>query len=297
MLEFSQLRCFVAVADELHFGRAAERLHMTQPPLSRQIQLLEREVGVALLDRTSRSVRLTQAGRTFLPEARRILRIAEVATLSAKRVARGEGGSVTVAFTAGSGYSFLPTVLKLAKAELPEIDIVLKEMATADQMEALHSNRIDVGLIRLPIDRRGVEVVCILQEPLLLALPPEHTLRKKAAISLDDLNQQPLVMYAPTENRYFYDLVVDVLRLSDVVPNYVQFVSQAHTMLALVRAGMGLALVPAGARKLFMQELLFRELSPGPKRLAELHMVWRKNQDNPAFRMFRDLVVTHLDGS
>src|SRR5690348_14347693 len=108
MFELSQLRCFVAAAEELHFGRAAERLHMTQPPLSRQIQLLERILGVPLLERTSRSVRLTRAGRTFLPEAQRILRLAESATVATRRVASGEAGSVTIGFTAAGGYGFLP---------------------------------------------------------------------------------------------------------------------------------------------------------------------------------------------
>lgn len=291
MLEFSQLRCFVAVADELHFGRAAERLHMTQPPLSRQIQLLEREIGVSLLDRTSRSVRLTQAGRTFLPEARRILRIAETATLSAKRVARGEGGSVTLGFTAGTGYSFLPSLVKIAQAELPEIDLVLKEMPTTDQMEALHANRIDVGLIRLPVDRRSVEIVCVQQEPLILAVPTDHPLTEKPNLTMRDLDQQPLIMYAPTDNRYFYDLVVDALRLVEVMPVFVQFVSQAHTMLGLVSAGMGLALIPTGARRLLMPDIVYRDFTRPAPRIAELHMVWRRSNDNPAFRVFRDLVM------
>jgi DNA-binding transcriptional LysR family regulator len=146
MYELSQLRCFVAVAEDLHFGHAAARLHMTQPPLSRQVQLLELALDVRPLERNSRSVRLTPAGRAFLPEARRILRLAEEAALVAKRVARGEAGSVTTGFTAGASYDFVPRLVSLASAELPDVDLVLKELVTRDQLEALSSNR----TVRMP---------------------------------------------------------------------------------------------------------------------------------------------------
>src|SRR5690606_25154416 len=130
MFELSQLRCFVAVAEELHFGRAAQRLNMTQPPLSRQVQLLERILGVVLLDRTSRSVRLTPAGRSFLIEARRILRLAETASLTTRRIASGEEGRVAIGFTAASGYSFLPQLVELSRTRLPGVDLALREMVT-----------------------------------------------------------------------------------------------------------------------------------------------------------------------
>ncbi len=177
MFELSQLRCFAAVAEELHFGRAAARLNMTQPPLSRQVQLLEHALGVALFERTSRSVRLTPAGRAFYGEARRILDLAEGAGLAAKRVARGEAGSVTIGFTAAASYGFLPRLIAAARAEMPDVDLALKEMVTADQTEALASGRIDLGLLRPPIDRRGgAEAVCVARERLLLAVPRGHPL-------------------------------------------------------------------------------------------------------------------------
>src|SRR5919206_4230100 len=147
MFDLNQLRCFVTVAEELHFGRAAARLNMTQPPLSRQIQVLEHIIDAPLLERTSRSVRLTPAGRTFLPEARRILRLAESAVASTKRIARGEAGSIAIGFTAASGYSFLPRLITASRSRFPDVDLVLKEMVTADQLEALAAHRIDVGLL------------------------------------------------------------------------------------------------------------------------------------------------------
>src|SRR6478752_2927473 len=135
--ELRQLRCFVAAAEELHFGRAAQRLNMTQSPLSRQIQLLEHILDVKLLERTSRSVALTPAGRVFLIEARRIVRLAESAALSARRVAQGDAGRVAIGFTAVSGYSLLPEIVARARATLPNIELELREMVSGEQIDAL----------------------------------------------------------------------------------------------------------------------------------------------------------------
>src|SRR5579859_6871760 len=137
MFELSQLRCFVALAEELHFGRAAARMHMTQPPLSRQIQLLEHHIGAKLFARSSRIVRLTPAGRGFLPEAREILRLAESASLAARRVSRGEAGSVAIGFTASSGYRFLPGLILACRRELPDVDLILKEMVTLEDRKSV----------------------------------------------------------------------------------------------------------------------------------------------------------------
>ena len=137
MFDLNQLRCFVAVAEELHFGRAAARLNMTQPPLSRQIQVLEHIIDAPLLERTSRSVRLTPAGRSFLPEARRILKLAESASQVARRIALGKTGSLKIGFTAAAAYGFLPELVAACRAKLPEVDFSLKEMVSGDQFEAL----------------------------------------------------------------------------------------------------------------------------------------------------------------
>src|SRR5687767_14940594 len=137
MFELSQLRCFVAVAEELHFGRAATRLNMTQPPLSRQIQLLERILAVTLLDRTSRSVRLTASGRVFLIEARRIVRLAESAALLTRRVASGDAGRIAVGFTAASGYSFMPRLIMVSRSQLPNIELTLREIGRASCRECV----------------------------------------------------------------------------------------------------------------------------------------------------------------
>lgn len=295
MFEFSQLRCFVAVAEDLHFGRAALRLNMTQPPLSRQIQLLEHALGVALLERTSRTVRMTSAGRVFLPEARRLLHLAEGAALAARQVASGEAGVVTLGFTAGSSYAFLPRLAALVAQEMPGVDLVLREMATSDQMEALAAGRLDAGLVRLPVDRRGVDLVCVSRDAMLLAVPDGHPLAESnARPALRDLDRQRFIMYSPAESRYFHGLVSSLFRAAGIVPDCVQHIGQVHTILALVSAGMGVALVPEAARNLLVRGVALRKLRPAPKAQAELHLVWRRGQDNPAFLSFRSLVLPKL---
>jgi DNA-binding transcriptional LysR family regulator len=267
---------------------------MTQPPLSRQIQLLEHELGVALFERTSRAVKLTTAGRTFLPEAKQMLRLAEGAVISAKRVARGESGSVTLGFTPGSSYAFLPRLAAIALEEMPDVDLVLKEMDSDDQMEALGAGRLDAGAVRLPVDRRGIELACVMREPILLAVCEGHPLAGSNAPSLRDLERAPFIMYSPSEGRYFYDLMSSLLRAAEVAPSFVQHVSEVHTVLALVSAKIGMALVPAAARSLHVKGVVLRELDPVPRTQAELHLAWRKRQDNPAFQAFRNLVLPKL---
>jgi DNA-binding transcriptional LysR family regulator len=292
MFELSQLRCFVAVAEELHFGRAATRLNMTQPPLSRQVQILEHCLDIKLLERTSRSARLTAGGRAFLPEARRIIALAEGAGLAARRVARGEAGSIGLGCTAAASYGLLPRLVAFAAATMPGIDLVLKEMVTAEQIEALAAGGLDLGLVRHPFDRRQVEDVCLLREALLLAVPEGHPLSTGEEPSIADLHGQKMVMWSPVEARYFYDLVTGLCAAAGVMPAYVQHITQTHTILALVGAGLGLALVPEAARALHFDGVVLRAIRSPPRRaVAELHLAWRRDNTNPALPAFRDAIV------
>ena len=249
MFDLNQLRCFVTVAEELHFGRAAVRLNMTQPPLSRQIQVLEHIIDAPLLERTSRSVRLTPAGRSFLPEARRILKLAESASQVARRIALGKTGSLKIGFTAAAAYGFLPELVAACRAKLPEVDFSLKEMVSGDQFEALTSGQIDAGLLRPPIARPELTSRRVVAEPLLAAIPKKHPLANVESITIKDFDDQPFVMYSPYESRYFHDLLVALFTRADILPRYVQHLSQIHSILAMVRAGLGLAIVPAAAER------------------------------------------------
>jgi DNA-binding transcriptional LysR family regulator len=290
MFELRQLRCFVAAAEELHFGRAAARVNMTQPPLSRQIQLLERVLGVKLLDRTSRTVKLTPAGRVFLLEARRILRLTESAALTTRRVASGETGTISLGFTAAAGYHFLPRLIILCRSRLPNVNIVLKEMVTVDQVEALLTGRVDVGLLRPPIDRAEFDTMRVTTEPLLAALPSGDPRLAKASLTLEDFGDQPFIMYSLESSEYFHSMLVKLFDGAAVSPNYVQHLSQIHSILGLVQSGLGAALVPEAASNLHFDDIHFRVVHTRPARPVELYIAWRADNDNPALEPLLQLL-------
>ncbi len=289
MFELSQLRCFVAAAEELHFGRAAQRLNMTQSPLSRQIQLLERILDVTLLERTSRQVSLTPAGRVFLIEARRIVRLSESAALSARRVAKGDAGRVAIGFTAVSGYNLVPQIVAQARASLPNIDLELREMVTTDQVDALLTGLIDIGFVRPPLDRHEFDTVCVQVEPLVVALPAGDPRQSKAVLALNDFDGLPLIMYARQGAGYFHQMLVGLFDGAGVAPQYVQHVTQIHSMLGLVHAGLAAAIVPESASGLHMIDVQFRRLATEPEKPVELHMAWRRDNSNPALEPMRRL--------
>lgn len=281
MFDLSQLRCFVTVAEELHFGRAAARLNMTQPPLSRQIQVLEHIVDAPLLERTSRSVRLTPAGRSFLPEARRILKLAESASQIARRIAQGKTGSLKIGFTAAAAYGFLPDLVAACRARLPDVDLSLKEMVSGDQMEALASGAIDAGLLRPPVARPELAVKRVVAEPLVAAIPEKHPLAKAKTVSIKDFDGQPFIMYSPYESRYFHDLLVAQFSRANILPRYEQHLSQIHSVLSMVRAGLGSAIVPEAATRLRFSGVVLKPLTLKMPASVELFMVWRRDYDNP----------------
>jgi DNA-binding transcriptional LysR family regulator len=291
MFELSQLRCFVAAAEELHFGRAAQRLNMTQSPLSRQIQLLERILDVTLLERTSRNVALTPAGRVFLIEARRIVRLAESASLSARRVAKGDAGKVAIGFTAVSGYMLVPQIVAQARAALPNIDLELREMVSGDQTDALLTGLIDIGFVRPPIARSEFETALMLSEPLVVALPSGDPRQAKSVLEPADLNDLPLIMYSRQGAGYFHDMLVRLFDDADVTPQHVQHVTQIHSMLGLVRAGLAAAVVPQSATGLHPDDVQFRQLITEPEKPVELHLAWKQDNANPALAAMRKLCL------
>lgn len=294
MFELSQLRCFVVVAEELHFGRAATRLHMTQPPLSRQVQLLEHRLGVQLLERSSRIVRLTSAGRRFLPEARQILRLAENASLAARRAARGDSGNVTIGYTAASGYGFMPAMIAQCRKQLPDIELTLKEMVTMDQIEALASGLLDLAMLRPNASLEDFEHRCVEHEPLVAAVPSSHRLAGGRALTLADFEGQPFVMYSPIEARYFHDLVVGTLTTAGVNAEYVQYTSQIHSILALVAAEIGVSLVPAAATNLRFKGVVYRPVrKTAAGKPVELHIAWKRDNENPARKSVLDACLEY----
>jgi len=277
-------------------GGPRNGLNMTQPPLSRQIQLLEHDLGVTLFDRTSRSVYLTQAGRTFLPEARQMLRLAEGAAVSARRVAQGSAAVHHTGVHRRVQLRFLPRLVALAMADMPDVDLDLREMTSARQMEALAAGRLDAGMVRLPVDRRGNELACVLREPLVLAAPAGHPLASGAAPGLRDLDRVPFIMYAtdsPTKGRYFHDLTSSLFRAAEIAPRFVQHVSRCMRSWlwsarawvfrwSLNRRG---ACSPGGC---------VTRVAAGTAHAGGTAPDLAAGHDNPALRMFRETVVPKL---
>ncbi|KQQ53572.1 LysR family transcriptional regulator [Pseudomonas sp. Leaf127] len=288
MFELAQLRCFATVATELNFRRAAERLNMTQPPLSRQIQLLEHALGVALFIRSTRSVVLTAAGRAFFIEAQHLLERAEQAAVAAKRFAEGDIGSVSISFVGSAVYEFLPKVLAEARLNQPQVKIALSEMNTAQQHEALRARRIDLGIVRAPLLQPGYQSECLVREPFVLAVPSGHPLATDAQVGVQDLAGVPFLMYSHSAYPPFNELLTGLFRSAGVAPEYVQWLGSSLTILALVNAGMGLALVPRCATNVVFRGVTFRDIDLGEGIQSELHLVWRSDNDNPACLMLID---------
>lgn len=286
MFTLTQLTSFVAVAEELHFGRAAERLQMTQPPLSRQIQLLENHLSVQLFDRSNRSVRLTPAGRAFLNEARRILRQTQHATLAVRQVSAGEAGSIAIGFTAASAYSMLDAVLDTAREIMPDVEIVLREMVTRDQLESLAEHGLDLGLVRPPVSDPDLRSRLATRERLLAAVPADHPLASRdAPLDIAEFDGQDVLMYSPVEARYFHELLIGVFRNARVAPVFSQYLSQVHSILALVNGGWGVALVPEAAAKLRYAGVSFKDVELTSAEPVELALAWRENNENPALHV------------
>ncbi len=287
MFSLVQLECFVAVAEELHFGAAAQRLRMTQPPLSRQIQMLERELGTLLLNRTSRRVSLTAAGHALLPSARRLLDLAAKTDIDVRRVAAGAAGTLTVAYTAMAAQSALPLLLRRVAMEMPDVSLVLRELVSTDQMDELAKGTVDIGLLRPIVARPGILFRPILSEGLVAAIPAGSRLVKKEdPLSLHDFDGEPLLMYAVAEARYFHDLLLKLFAAADSQPVVIQYASQVPTLLAFVQAGLGFTLVPESAQHLAPEGVIFRELdgkTPGDVfNSIRLDAAWSEDNGNPA---------------
>ncbi len=291
MFTLDQLKSFVAVAETLHYGQAADRLAITQPPLSRRIQQLERELGVALFSRAGRGVQLTPAGRAFLADARRILGMSDQAALSVRRIPSGQAGTVALGFTGSSAHSVLDPIVNATRERMPDIDLVLRERVSGTQLEELHAGELDLALVRPPMPSAGLAASLLQREPLVLAVPSRHRLADdRTHPHVKDLDGEAFIMYSPAEARYFYELLVSIFLDSGIAPRYVQHISQVHTILALVRAGLGIALVPLAAVNMGIDGVALRTISGAENRPAELILAWRAGDAEPATQAIRTLI-------
>jgi DNA-binding transcriptional LysR family regulator len=288
-MELRQLRYFVTVAEEMHFGRAAARLHMTQPPLSQTIQSLEAALGTQLFFRTKRSVALTPAGLALLPEAQRLLLQAGNLPDLVKRAAAGESGRLSLAFVSTADYSVLPPFLREFREHYPQVQIDLREATTDVQLEDLAQRRIDAGLLIPPLpDRLKAELdyAPVLSEPLVLAAPHGlKALRGKKTVALNAVGDLPLIIFPRRIAPAFHDAILACFRDAGLTPHIGQEAIQMQTIVGLVSASMGIALVPQSVSNLRRPGVEYKSLSDRTP-MVETGLVWRRDNSSPVLQAF-----------
>lgn len=267
-MELRYLRSFAMLAEELHFSRAARRLNLSQPPLSRQIALLEQELGTLLFRRSRRRVELTPAGHAFLARTNMLLQDLHAAAEEARRVASGEVGSLTLGMVGSAAYSILPAMLRAFRQRHPYVHLDFHSLTTTDQIKALLQGRIDVGLVRLPVKSDGIATHRLTAEPFVVALPRDHPLTRQRSVSLHALADEPFVISPREEAIGYYDDVVSHCKRAGFTPRFVHEARPFSMLIGLVGAGLGIAIVPASMRHLRLDEVFYRPLREKTVRTA-----------------------------
>jgi DNA-binding transcriptional LysR family regulator len=290
-MELRHLRYFLAVAEERHFGRAAERLHMAQPPLSQQIRRLEAELGVELLHRTTRRVELSPAGEVLLERARGILDAADAAAEDCRRAAAGEIGRLSVGFTGSTTYALLPSVATALREALPGVELELHgELITPAQVEGLLEGRLDLGLLRPPVRAHELTVEVIRSEPLVAVLPSTHRLAEADAVAVADLAEEPFVAYAPHLRSVLLGAVEEACAAHGFQPRVAMPVTETSTLVSFVAAGVGVSLVPASVGGMTVAGAVYRPLADDTTRV-QIALAWRSDDQSSVLE--RALRIVH----
>ncbi|MBN9662768.1 MAG: LysR family transcriptional regulator [Acidobacteria bacterium] len=291
-IELRHLRYFLAVAEDLHFGQAAKRLHIAQPPLSQQIRQLERMLGHDLFVRTSRSVKLTKAGEVMVERARRTLAKVQEDVEAVQRVGRGEDGSLTVGFVESAILSRLPAVLGRYRAVYPKVQLRLHEFHTRELVDALRNGLVDAGLARDAGTEEWLEVEPVVIEPYIAVVPVGHRLAKEPAIPWTLLKDEPLVFFERSAGQTAWERTMENFARYGFQPKVVQEAEQWLTVLRLVGAGLGVTVAPASVAGIAHADVVCLQLTP-PGGATHLDLVYRRDASNPLVGSFRRLV---LDG-
>jgi len=288
-METRHLKYFIAVAEERHFGRAAQRLHMAQPPLSQQIRQLEEQLGTPLLLRTTRKVELTPAGQVLLDRGRVLLQELEALEEDVQQVGAGATGVIRVGFTGTATYRLMPSIVQAARRSAPGLRITVQgEMLTPQMESALEEGRLDVAVLRPPVRSGTVALKLLEQDQLVAALPDDSPLAVKGTLELAELAGQDFIGY-PSYSAVS-SIVVDACRKAGFQPHLVQEARETSTLLSLVAAGMGIALVPMTSRMFSFQGVVFRPLRNPPP--VDLAVAWNRNSETPLLRSFLNLFDT-----
>lgn len=280
-MELRHLKAFVIVAEELNFRRAAARLHMSQPPLSQQIKRLEAEVGVRLLQRTTRQVALTAAGEAFLHEARKTLKSAREAPRVARQAAAGQIGELRLGFSGPTSYEVLLLIVRKFRERYPQVRFdIISPLFGGELVEKLNRQEVDAGLLRLPISATGLQLRELMSHPLAAVLPAEHELADREQIHLSELSEERFVCYPTDRGSVVNQVVLAACLQHGFSPNFAQEAPDTHTIMSLVGAGAGIGLVPLSAGHLEVPGVVVAQVFDAPQ--VPLGLAWREDDGNPA---------------
>ncbi|MBD3885272.1 LysR family transcriptional regulator [Phormidium tenue FACHB-886] len=288
-MELRHLRYFITVAEELHFGRAADRLHMAQPPLSQQIRQLEAELGFQLFHRTKRSVQLTEAGQVFLADCQKILRQLDQAVRTGQQASRGELGQLAIGFVSSAAYSVLPPILQTFRATLPQVRLELHELTTDQQLQWMQDGRIDLGFVRPPVEDEQFRLMTIFQEPLVVALPIAHPLVNQPQVSLAALASEAFILFPRPLAPGLYDQIISLCQQAKFSPNVVQEAIQMQTIVSLVAAEIGIAIVPVSLQNLQRTGVVYKSLLESTPQAA-IALAWRTQDTSATAQRFLEVV-------
>ncbi|WP_406091058.1 LysR family transcriptional regulator [Streptomyces sp. NBC_01013] len=283
-MELRHLFAFVAVAEELHFGRAARRLQMAQPPLSQQIRQLEKELGVQLFERNTRSVRLTSAGESFLQPVRTVIDDLDTAVRAARAAGRGEYGRVSIGFAGASSHATLPRLTRAVRAAHPAIELVMTGQTYANvALARVADGSLDLGFVRLPVTQPGVAFRVIDEEELVCALPSDHPLAARDSVAIEVLAGEPFVSFPANTGSTVRDAMVGACEAAGFNPRVVQEAPDSYTILALVAAGVGVTLTVTSVQHIQQSGLVYRPLA-GPPIRRQAALAWREDNPSAALR-------------
>lgn len=287
-MELRHLRYFLAVAEELHFGRAAARVHIAQPPLSQQIRQLEEELGVQLFKRTRRMVELTDAGKVFQKESYKVLESVERGIAKARLAGRGEAGWLSVGFIGSSTYIVLPAILREFQRKYPDIELVLQEIESSEQNKALQDGRIHISIARFPKPDPELIFESIYREELIGAISTNHPLSKRKLLTLSEVANEPFILF-PNQPSAHAENTLQIFANAHLSPQIVQTVGEMHTALGLVAAGIGTTLVPSSMKNTQREGITYINLKKSAP-VLDLMMGYRKKDTSPVIRCFIETV-------
>ena len=286
MISNRVLRQFILVAEELHMGRAAKRLHISQPPLSQAMMRLEEVVGVKLFLRANRAIKLTEAGQVFLGEAQQLLAHEARAIAHTRQASAGLSGNIVLGFVGSVSYALLPELITRFRTSHPEIGFELRELPSSDQLEELGANRIDLGIVRLPLaNATDCNLKVIKRERMIAVLPRDHQLASASAIGLKDLAHETFMMFPPNRVPSLHAKIVTACHEAGFSPRVALEAWQMPTMVSLVAAGVGIALLPAQIREMPHRGVIYKEIKDPIEALdLEIALAWLKANTSKLLR-------------